>query len=674
MLGAALVREQNSWGHRLQRCPRPRERSGPPRCLGKAEGGEGRVQPGGNRSRTLDLLMGGEEAPEPSSEHEENTNGHADKRKPKKRRLEGNRVSPGTGPFAETPTLRHPAPRDELQEETFPCGNHTAQNAPFRLKFEFYCAQETVLCKPPPQTLSADIFLVSIQTLFTSKHVKKANRRFGLVRTLEQKATQSLPSEAFKGSRDTPALASLGRSGAASLQKMLSSIKRNHFVGSTRQHFQRLPLEGQPCRVTSPRSTGPRIVVREHTDRQISARPYGHTSHPRTSPTVLGPCKDHEEHLEKQQWWCCPRALQDVTSAQNIVPFPRSHWSPAPQLLRSPNVQIPMFQLSAQTQAAASRFGQPVHYLRMTAPCGASTGDNGPVGPRRASEAVPWCCCSQQAMALPFPCKAPGLDFYEVLSNHSSRGLVLRLGWRGWDARPLRKDAGHILQEHRLGSLLPSRARKTSSSFVPMPKVTGTNTSSAAVHTVRPCRPRKHEDGDRSSSASMRAALLHRARWRRASTGELALLRVGLRRAVCTGTYTQPASTLRQRDMPKQLMYTIKFQRCIPVSPSDTDTLPGSSQLFGICKAAPTDSSALSVASVRPCDTSQGELPGNCTTSPLLLINFLKWPNHTEQFYRSSRNISGCPGEQAPTDAFFPGQSRCARGSGCQQLTQGRQK
>lgn len=79
MLGAALVREQNSWGHRLQRCPRPRERSGPPRCLGKAEGGEGRVQPGGNRSRTLDLLMGGEEAPEPSSEHEENTNGHADK-------------------------------------------------------------------------------------------------------------------------------------------------------------------------------------------------------------------------------------------------------------------------------------------------------------------------------------------------------------------------------------------------------------------------------------------------------------------------------------------------------------------------------------------------------------------------------------------------------------------
>lgn len=81
--------------------------------------------------------------------------------------------------------------------------------------------------------------------------------------------------------------------------------------------------------------------------------------------------------------------------------------------------------------------------------------------------------------------------------------------------------------------------------------------------------------------------------------------------------------------------------------------------------AAPTDSSALSVASVPPCDTSQGELPGNSTTSPLLLINFLKWPNHTEQFYRSSRNISGCPGEQAPTDAFFPGQSRCARGSGC---------
>lgn len=60
--------------------------------------------------------------------------------------------------------------------------------------------------------------------------MKKASRRFGLVRTLEQKATQSLPSEAFKGSRDMPALASLGRSGAASLQKMLSSIKRNHFV------------------------------------------------------------------------------------------------------------------------------------------------------------------------------------------------------------------------------------------------------------------------------------------------------------------------------------------------------------------------------------------------------------------------------------------------------------
>lgn len=79
MLGAALVREQNSRGHRLQCCPRPRGGSGPPRCLGKAEGGEGRVQPGGNRSRTLDLLMGGEEAPEPSSEHEENTNGRAGK-------------------------------------------------------------------------------------------------------------------------------------------------------------------------------------------------------------------------------------------------------------------------------------------------------------------------------------------------------------------------------------------------------------------------------------------------------------------------------------------------------------------------------------------------------------------------------------------------------------------
>lgn len=37
------------------------------------------MQPGGTRSRTLDSLMGGEEAPEPSSEHEENTNGHADK-------------------------------------------------------------------------------------------------------------------------------------------------------------------------------------------------------------------------------------------------------------------------------------------------------------------------------------------------------------------------------------------------------------------------------------------------------------------------------------------------------------------------------------------------------------------------------------------------------------------
>lgn len=37
--------------------------------------------------------------------------------------------------------------------------------------------------------------------------------------------------------------------------------------------------------------------------------------------------------------------------------------------------------------------------------------------------------------------------------------------------------------------------------------------------------------------------------------------------------------------LPQQLMYTIKFQRCIPVSPSDTDALPGSSQLFGICKA-----------------------------------------------------------------------------------------
>lgn len=57
--------------------------------------------------------------------------------------------------------------------------------------------------------------------------------------------------------------------------------------------------------------------------------------------TVLGPCKDHEEHLEKQQWWCCPRAPQDVTSAQNIVPFPRSHWSPAPQLLRVRQHQQP---------------------------------------------------------------------------------------------------------------------------------------------------------------------------------------------------------------------------------------------------------------------------------------------------------------------------------------------
>lgn len=57
--------------------------------------------------------------------------------------------------------------------------------------------------------------------------------------------------------------------------------------------------------------------------------------------TVLGPCKDHEEHLEKQQWWCCPRALQDVTSAQNIVPFPRSHWSPAPRLLRVRQHQQP---------------------------------------------------------------------------------------------------------------------------------------------------------------------------------------------------------------------------------------------------------------------------------------------------------------------------------------------
>lgn len=90
--------------------------------------------------------------------------------------------------------------------------------------------------------------------------------------------------------------------------------------------------------------------------------------------------------------------------------------------------------------------------------------------------------------------------------------------------------------------------------------------------------------------------------------------------------------------------------------------------------AAPRASRALPVASVPPCDTSQGELPGNSTTSPLLLINFLKWPNHMEQFYRSSRNIRGCPGEQAPTDAFFPGQSRCARGSACRQLTRGRQQ
>lgn len=125
------------------------------------------------------------------------------------------------------------------KKPSLPCGNHTAQNAPFRLKFEFYCAQETVLCKPPPQTLSADIFLVSIQTLFTRSRALLPDR---VLIPWSAKSSMPLVQSVFKLTQShhlssSPVLLCLFRSRIFALsvtfQSSLYSLPDMEFIGST---------------------------------------------------------------------------------------------------------------------------------------------------------------------------------------------------------------------------------------------------------------------------------------------------------------------------------------------------------------------------------------------------------------------------------------------------------
>lgn len=57
------------------------------------------------------------------------------------------------------------------------------------------------------------------------------------------------------------------------------------------------------------------------------------------------------------------------------------------------------------------------------------------------------------------------------------------------------------------------------------------------------------------------------------------------------------------------------------------------------------------------CDTNPGKLPGNSTTSPLLLTNFLICTDHTKQLHHSSRNFSLSPRRRVG-DTFFPMEGR----------------
>lgn len=89
-------------------------------------------------------------------------------------------------------------------------------------------------------------------------------------------------------------------------------------------------------------------------------------------------------------------------------------------------------------------------------------------------------------------------------------------------------------------------------------------------------------------------------------------------------------------------------------APWSSITLPGPEVLRGRvwAPAAP--------AGPQVCDTNPGKLPGNSTTSPLLLTNFLIRTDHVKQLHHSSRNFPYHPGEGLGTPFSHGGQSWCA--------------
>lgn len=59
------------------------------------------------------------------------------------------------------------------------------------------------------------------------------------------------------------------------------------------------------------------------------------------------------------------------------------------------------------------------------------------------------------------------------------------------------------------------------------------------------------------------------------------------------------------------------------------------------------------------CDTNPGKLPGNSTTSPLLLTDFLIQTDHMKQPHHSSRNFPYHPGEGLGTPFSHGGDTWC---------------
>lgn len=131
--------------------------------------------------------------------------------------------------------------RKDSQKKRFPsaCRNRTAQNSPFRLTFKFYRALETVLCKQHTHTLSANIFLLSIQTLFTRSRALLPDR---VLIPWSAKSSMPLVQSVFKLTQShhlssSPVLLCLFRSRIFALsvtfQSSLYSLPDMEFIGST---------------------------------------------------------------------------------------------------------------------------------------------------------------------------------------------------------------------------------------------------------------------------------------------------------------------------------------------------------------------------------------------------------------------------------------------------------